>query len=145
MVIIESTLDCAAISEPSEASFSYLAANIAVFVAVGAELEIVIATSKSPVTPQSLKITSIESGITISLKNDVKYSSFLINIFLKFAFARNVPKTIIARGEFILPISSIGSAMKFGILSCKRNSGIPIKTEIVPGFKIIFLKLIFAV
>ena len=43
-----------------------------VFVAVGAEAEIVIAASKSPVTPQSLNKPSIHSGIKINLKNDVK-------------------------------------------------------------------------
>lgn len=52
MVAIESTDDCAASSDPKAVSLSNFAAYIAVFVAVGAEAEMVIATSREPLTPQ---------------------------------------------------------------------------------------------
>ena len=75
-----------------------------VWFAVGAAAEIVIATSKSPLTLNILNKSNIQTGIKTSLKNETKYNSFFLIRFLKFEFARNVPNTIIASGELQLLI-----------------------------------------
>ena len=87
--ITDKTDDWAASSLPRAASLSYFAAYIAVFVAVGAAAEIVIATSKSPLTLKSLNKSNIQTGIKTSLKNETKYNSFFLIRFLKFELARN--------------------------------------------------------
>ena len=72
IVITEKTLVWATISEASAVSLSYLAQYIAVFVATGADAEIISDTSIFPFAPKSLKIKSIEKGIKISRKNEIK-------------------------------------------------------------------------
>lgn len=52
IVRMDSTEDCAASSEPRAVSLPYLAAYIAVLVAVGADAEIAIADRSGPLTPQ---------------------------------------------------------------------------------------------
>lgn len=72
IVIIEKILVCPTSSLDRAVSLSYLAAYIAVFVAMGAEAEIVNAMSILPSSLQSLNIKSITIGIRINLINETK-------------------------------------------------------------------------
>lgn len=65
-------LVCPTSSDESAVSLSYLAAYIAVFVATGAEAEIVSAVSILPFIPMSLNTNSIVTGMTISLTSETK-------------------------------------------------------------------------